>query len=364
MTLPSYSCKEFMETHDHIPEYLMSYLSGEASEEQAQLAAEWLKSPENKKIFSQLKKIERLTADLKLLKNFNVQEGKQKVRRKYRYNQLIAFSGWMQRIAAVLFIPVLLGGIWFYVQRNNLQKDLFCLMVTQEIITQPGTKTHLFLPDSTEVWLNASSILRFPSAFAGNERRIELDGEAYFQVFKNKRKPFIVNTRFQEVEAVGTAFNLSAYSGDLKFSTTLAEGKVKVTDREKTNKIMFLEPGLQLNYNIQNKTYKEHNVRVQDVIAWRDGVLIFNKTPFHEVAAKLGRWFNADIQITDQSIVNYRFTGTFTSESLDQVMELLILTTPIDYSISKRKILENRSFSKQKIKIWKDPHAKINLKQK
>ena len=71
-----------METHDHIPEYLMAYLGGEASEEQTQLAAEWLKSPENNEIFSQLKKIESLTSDLQLLKNFNVQEGKQKVRRK------------------------------------------------------------------------------------------------------------------------------------------------------------------------------------------------------------------------------------------------------------------------------------------
>ncbi len=353
-----------METHDHIPEYLMDYLGGEASEEQTQLAAEWLKSPENKEIFSQLKKIENLTSDLQLLKNFNVQEGKQKVRRKYRYNQLITFSGWVQRIAAVLFIPVLLGGVWSHIQKNNLRKDLFGLMVTQEIITQPGTKTHLFLPDSTEVWLNASSTLRFPSAFAGNERRIELDGEAFFKVFKNIRKPFIVNTRFQEIEAVGTAFNLSAYSGDLKFSTTLAEGKVKVTDRGKTDKIMFLGPNEQLNYNTQNKICKIQNVRVEDVIAWRDGVLIFNKTPFPEVAAKLGRWFNADIQIIDPSIIDYRFTGTFTSESLDQVMELLTLSAPIDYSISKRKILENKSFSKQKIKIWKDPHAKINLKQK
>jgi ferric-dicitrate binding protein FerR (iron transport regulator) len=92
-------------------------------------------------------------------------------------------------------------------------------------------------------------------------------------------------------------------------------------------------------------------VRVQDVIAWKDGILIFNETPFYEVAVKLGRWFNADIKITDQSIANYRFTGTFTEESLEQVLELLKLSTPIDYSSSHRKIQKNRSFSKQEIKI-------------
>lgn len=349
-----------METHEHIPDFLLSYFHGEANEEQKLLAIEWLKSPENNKVFQQLNKIDSLTADLNLLRQFDLDKGKQQVRKRYRANKVVSISVWMQRVAAILFIPVLLGGIWYYLQQNELRKELNVLMVTQEIVTQPGTKTHLFLPDSTEVWLNAASSLKFPSAFVGNERRINLEGEAIFKVYKNKKKPFIVSTSSLEVEAVGTEFNVSAYSGDLKFSTTLAEGKVKITDKVKPKEVMFIEPGAQLNYNTKDKTYKAENVRVKDVIAWRDGVLIFNETPFYEVAAKLGRWFNADIQIKDQSIANHRFTGTFTSESLDQVMELLTLSTPIAYSSSKRKILDNRNFSKQEIKIWKNPKVKIN----
>lgn len=350
-----------METHENIPEYLLAYLKGEANEEQQRLAGEWLRIPENHQIYRQLSEINSLAADLRLVGDFNVNEGKQKVWKKYRAKKLIVISTLMQRVAAILFLPVLLGGVWYYLQQNELRKDLMGLMVTQEIVTQPGTKTHLFLPDSTEVWLNAASTLRFPSVFAGNERRIELDGEAYFQVYKNKQKPFIVNTRFQEIEAVGTAFNISAYTGDLKYSTTLAEGKVKVADRENESQVASLEQGVQLNYNTQTKLYQQQRVRVNDVIAWRDGVLIFNETPFFEVAAKLGRWFNADIKIADQSVANYRFTGTFTSESLEQVMELLALSTPIDYSMSKRRMLENRNFSKQEIKIWKNENAKIKL---
>ena len=351
-----------METLDHIPDYIMAYLQGEANEEQEQLAAEWLKSAENEKIFLQLKKIDSLTSDLNLLRQFNVEKGKRQVRNKYRANKVVSMSIWVQRIAAVLFIPVLLGGIWFYQKQNELRKELTVLVVTQEITTQPGTKTHLFLPDSTEVWLNSCSKLHFPSVFAGNERRIDLEGEAFFKVYKNKKKPFIVNTSSMEVEAVGTEFNVSVYPGDLKFSTTLAEGKVKIFDRLKPDSAMFIDPGIQLNYDTKDKTYKAKKVRVEDVIAWRDGILIFNETPFYEVAAKLGRWFNADIQITDQSIKNYRFTGTLTSENLIQVMDLLTLSTPIAYSSSKRKILDNNNFSKQEIKIWKNKNAKINLK--
>lgn len=353
-----------METHEHIPDFLMAYFHGEADEEQKLLAIEWLKSPENNRVFQQLNKIDSLTADLNLLRQFDLDKGKQQVRRKYRVKKVVSLAVWMQRIAAVLFIPVLLGGIWYYLQQNKLRNDLKVLMVTQEIVTQPGTKTHLFLPDSTEVWLNAASSLKFPSAFVGNERRINLEGEAIFKVYKNKKKPFIVSTSSMEVEAVGTVFNVSAYSGDLEFSTTLAEGKVKITDRVKPDQVMFIDPGAQLNYDTKNKTYKAESVRVQDVIAWRDGILIFNETPFYEVSAKLGRWFNADIKINDPSIANYRFTGTFTSESLDQVMELLTLSTPIAYSSSKRKILDNRNFSKQEIRIWKNPKVKINLKNK
>ena len=269
-----------MEKHDYIPDFLMAYFHGEADEEQKLLAIDWLKSPENNKVFQQLNKIDSLTSDLNLLLQFDVDKGKQQVRRKYRVKKVVSISVWMQRIAALLFVPVLLGGVWYYLQQNKLRKDLAVLMVTQEIITQPGTKTHLFLPDSTEVWLNAASSLRFPSAFAGNERRIALEGEAIFKVYKNKKKPFIVSTSSMEVEAVGTEFNVSAYAGDLKFSTTLAEGKVKITDKVKPRQVMFIEPGAQLNYNTKNKTYKAEIVRVQDVIAWRDGILILTKHLF------------------------------------------------------------------------------------
>jgi ferric-dicitrate binding protein FerR (iron transport regulator) len=135
---------------------------------------------------------------------------------------------------------------------------------------------------------------------------------------------------------------------------------VKITDKADVSKIIFLDPGTQVNYNTSNKIYKTEKVHVKDVIAWRDGVLIFNETPFYEVVARLGRWFNADIQIRDQSIANYRFTGTFTSESLDQVMELLTLTTPITYMSNKREVLTDKTYTKQEIRIGRKSNGKVN----
>ncbi len=351
-----------METNNPIPEYISVYLRGAANEEQKSQATAWLKSPENLKVYLELKKINSLTTDLNMLQQFDVKVGKRKVLKKFRNNRSKIIAAWVQRVAAILFIPVLFGGIWYYIQQNKFRRDLDKLMVTQEIVTQPGTKTHLFLPDSTEVWLNSSSTIRFPSVFSGRDRRVTLIGQAYFKVFHNKQKPFIVNTSFLEVEALGTSFDLSAYTDDYKISTTLEEGKVKVTDKKDTEKVMYLNPDNQINLSIADRLYSTQKVRVKDVIAWKDGILVFNQTPFYEVATKLGRWFNADIQITDKSIANYRFTGTFTSENLDQVMELLTISAPIAFSSSKRKALEDKSFTKQEIRIWGNPNAKINLK--
>lgn len=349
-----------MKTQEQIPEFIVAYLHKTADEEDIALSLEWLKDPENRKIFDQLEKINRLSGDVQLLDDFNASSAKKKVYSKFKANKILVVTNWVQRIAAFLLIPVLLGGIWLYFEKVNLQNSLVGQVVHQEIITQPGTKTHLFLPDSTEVWLNSASKLRFPTTFTGDNRKIELDGEAYFKVFHNKEKPFIVKTVYLDVEALGTSFNLSAYADDYKISTTLEEGKVRITNEQHPNKAYVMTPGSQVNFYPEKQDYKSEEVRVNDVIAWKDGVLVFSETPFNEVAAKLGRWFNAEIKITDPSIVNYRFTGTFTSESLDQVLHLLTLSAPIDYSVSERQVLENMSFSKQEIKIWKDANAKIN----
>jgi ferric-dicitrate binding protein FerR (iron transport regulator) len=342
-----------MKTQEQIPEYVVAFLHQVESEEEVSLSTEWLKDPVNQEIFDQLKKVEGLTVDLHLLNTFDPLTARKKIFGRVRANRILLATKWIQRIAAILFLPALLGGAWLYLEKVDLQKSFANYIVTQEVVSQPGTKTHLFLPDSTEVWLNSASTLRFPSVFTGENRKIELDGEAYFKVFHNKEKPFIAKTNYLEVQALGTSFNLSAYTSDYKISTTLEEGKVRIMNENHPNKAIVVNPDSQVNYYPENKEYKSVEVRVKDVIAWKDGVLIFNETPFFEVAAKLGRWFNAEIKITDPSIANYRFTGTFTSESLDQVLHLLTLSAPIDYSASQRKLLENKSFSKQEIKVWK-----------
>ncbi len=256
-------------------------------------------------------------------------------------------------------MPVLLGAFWILYQNNNLKKDLVAAEIIQEIKSQPGVKMQFLLPDGTEVWLNAASKIKFPTVFTGGTRSIELDGEAYFKVFKNKQKPFVVKAQNVEVTALGTAFNLCAYKEDNTYYTTLEEGKVRVIDTENVNKQYILNPNEQVLYNAEDKTFSKSIVNVDRITSWKDGKLIFDEIPFHQVVLTLGRWFNADIRLADQSIANYRYTGTFINENLEQVLELLKLTAPIEYSYKKRELGENNEFTKEKIIIREDPGATL-----
>lgn len=353
-----------MKNEDQIPEYVVAILNRKANEQQTEMFSTWIKLAENKIFFGELEKINKLSGDLKLFDRFNLKEGMLSVHKKISRGRIIRFSSSIQKVAALLFIPIFIVASWYFYQSAQLKKDIAGMQVNQEIKSQPGIKSHFFLPDGTEVWLNTASTIKFPSIFKGKTRTIELDGEAYFKVFKDKNKPFIVKANELEVKALGTAFNLCAYSEDNKYSTTLEEGRVQIINSKVKGVNYILNPGEQIDFEKNSQKYSKSIVDVYNVIAWKDGKLIFNETPFHEVVMRLGRWFNADIKLTDETIANYRYTATFTNESLDQVMELLKLTAPIDYASNKREGLESAGFSRKQILISKNPNAKIEVKTK
>lgn len=353
-----------MNSNEQIPEYVTAFLNRKADEHQKKMFAEWLAIDQNKTIFAEIDKINNLAGDLKSFEKFNLVEGKISVLKKIRNSYIIRFTSIIQKVAAILFIPILVISAWYYIQNNQLKKDIDGMQVVQEIKSQSGIKSHFFLPDGTEVWLNATSSIRFPSIFKEKTRTIQLNGEAFFKVFKDKNKPFVVKTDVMDVVALGTAFNLCAYSEDNQYSTTLEEGKVQVINTVKKGENFILEPGEQINFERDKQQFIKSKVEVNNFIAWKDGKLIFNETPFHEVVKRLGRWFNTDIQLADKSIADYRYTATFTNENLDQVLELLKLTAPISYSSVIPEKLNDTGFSKKQIIIRKNANAKIEVKTK
>ena len=347
-----------MKEIDQIPDFVFSCLQKKATKEELAQLENWLDEGNHAVLYQQLQQIDQMSFDLKLYRSLNFDKARRKVLSAISPGKKLSLAKWMQKVAAILVVPLIVTCIFILYQYKITMSNRYDSSVVQEIETQPGTKTHFILPDSTEVWLNAATIIKFPSVFTGSRRLVELDGEAYFQVYKNKRKPFVVKSGSVEVEALGTAFNLCAYLEDKRFVAALEKGKISVYEKN-ANQQLILNPGEQVRYIEGEGQLHKSTIDVRNIVAWKDGRLVFDRTPFPDVVLTLGRWFNADIQLADPSLEDYRYTATFTSESLKQVMDLLQLTAPIEYSSESRFLIKNNQFTKEKIFIRRNPNAKF-----
>jgi transmembrane sensor len=261
---------------------------------------------------------------------------------------------WMIRAAAILFIPLL--SIFLYtISEKELGVDQFTQLRVDsiEVISPVGSRTVLQLSDGTEVHLNFGSKLKYPRTFTGKFREVTLIGEGYFDVAHNPEKPFMVKTGTLNVKALGTEFNVLAYTDDDVIETTLIEGKValekKLPDGQR-KPLVALMPGQHVKYNVKTGEINSTKGKVEKFIVWKEGKMVFDDTPITEVARHLERKYNVDIEVRDD-IKDYYYTVTFLDEPLTQILELMTIATPISYEVLPRKKLSDDTFSKQKILI-------------
>jgi transmembrane sensor len=215
---------------------------------------------------------------------------------------------------------------------------------TYNYLTIPrGGQFHLVLSDGTKVWLNSETQLKYPVAFNdGETRRVELVyGEAFFEVSpstKHKGAKFKVFNLSQEVEVLGTQFNIKAYKDEANIYTTLVEGKVSVS-YSNTNKI--LKPNEQASLNLQDNSLAIANVDVYNEISWRDGVFSFRKKPLGEIMKVLSRWYDIEVQFENQNTKNARFNGVLGKEQkiediLKRIKKFKVIN---DYEIINKKVI-------------------------
>ena len=206
------------------------------------------------------------------------------------------------------------------------------------IATSKGNQYQILLPDGTKVWLNAASTLKYPEFFTGNERKVVLTGEAYFEVAKNKKMPFRVQTHKQEVLVLGTHFNINSYIDDHAIKTTLVEGSIKVANADA---VEILKPGQQalVQPNGLGNINLVKNIDVEGEIAWKNGLFNFNNAPLKTILNQLERWY--DVKIDYQSVPDKRYNGMVSRNSkLSEVLNMLALTGNISFRIEKGKILK------------------------
>lgn len=202
------------------------------------------------------------------------------------------------------------------------------------IETPKGGKYQVILPDGSIVWLNAGSLLRFPAIFTGNERNVELSGEAYFEVAKNIDIPFNVRTKNMNIHVTGTQFNVMAYNDESYSAATLVEGSVQVSNPSQK---LFLQPGEQVLANETSKLSKR-DADIEETIAWKNGLFQFNNSDIHTVMNQISRWYDVAIEYRGR-VSEKHFGGYISRESkLSQVLKMLELSG-VRFSVEEKKII-------------------------
>ncbi|MCU7550112.1 FecR domain-containing protein [Chitinophagaceae bacterium LB-8] len=263
--------------------------------------------------------------------------------------------GWRSYAAAACIIFALIGAWkWWLVGRNNQQDIVY----QQQLVTQNGSRSELVLPDGSKVWLNAGSTLDYPKRFDGKTRDVQLQGEAYFEVAKDREKPFFVHTKAFKIKVLGTGFNVRAYPDEDSAVAALVHGSVEVIVGEKEKRSILLRPNEKLtlpmigekgdgaqNLNDQQAVsallpVKGKMTLVQDTVqletAWVSNKLAFKKMPLGNIALLLEKWYGEEIRFKNDDKRNLVFSGVYQKEEdLEEVLYSLELASGDNFQYKK-----------------------------
>ncbi len=261
---------------------------------------------------------------------------------KLKNNSRIQFRQWL-RLAAMYIIPLLTAaGVYLYMSANKVTESLI-------VSVDRGQKASIILPDGSKAWLNSLSKLTYTSDYNTEKRVLKLDGEAYFEVAHQPDKPFIVQCEDFSVEALGTAFGVKAYNEDVVISSILMRGKIKVTTLEGST---ILKPNERILYDKSTKQVNKSKVtNAVDFTGWIHNELRFENESLGEIAKSIQRIYNVEIIFASERLKKLRYTGTVENNSLESVLNIITLTSPISFKIENQNVtlFENKRLMKHYI---------------
>lgn len=249
----------------------------------------------------------------------SLQQFMKRQRRMVRRKYLIRSLGYAAA-AAILIVSVWITAV------SYVDKPDDYVAAQQEFFVPAGQRARIKLPDGTFVWLNAGSVLTYPSIF-GEERKVYLKGEGFFDVAKNEKSPFIVSTGTLDIRALGTQFNVFCYPDAGLISTSLIEGSVKVYHPEDEANGVVLKPNQQLVYDRQS--FQTIQVKNEDDLLWKDGIYNFKSERLESILKKLELYYDVKIVVKSPEILSYRYTGKFRQR--DGVVEILRIIQKIHH---------------------------------
>jgi transmembrane sensor len=324
--------------YNHIDLLIANFLSGEANQSEKDELTSWIgESPANKRIFEESQRIwvksqtyfaaSEIGSDREKIKDQIIQQLSKPVK-------TVSLSTWIYRVAAILALPVMLGIGWYLGSKEIITETQLC-----EVTAPKGQISKCVLADGTEVWLNAGTTIKYDPSLTGNTREVQLDGEAYFKVSKNKHKPFTVSTEHAQIKVLGTIFNLKAYSEENKVETTLEEGRVEFSLNGSATKPLELKPGEQVVYNISEKKLTLGRVETYLHTAWKDGKFVFKDADLQTIIQELEKLYDVRIHLENDSLLKLRFRGMFEYEqNIFSALEALERTTSMKYRMKGRDI--------------------------
>ena len=321
-----------METfnRDKIEEILPRYCSGEATVEECRMVEEWIgQSDENYRIFKQMYTIDQVMGTVQMESKVDMEKALASVSRKMsKAPSHITWFTWVQRAAAILFIPLLIA---FAIQNFTPSPTEVAQMI--EVKTNPGMTTTVDLPDGTKVYLNSESSLTYPSFFSKDKRDVKLTGEAFFEVQKDPEHRFIVSgPHHTQIEVLGTSFNVEAFERDSFISTTLVEGKVRFAyQKNRQPTTVDMKPGQKLMYDTTSSQVKLIQTSGETETAWKDGKIIFQATPLPVALRMLEKRFNVTFVLSNNRLRGEAFNGSFTNQRLERILEIFKISSNIKW---------------------------------
>lgn len=300
---------------------LFQYFNNTLSEQERVEVEAWINlSEENRKIAHQLYWLCCVDDTLQTMEAVDTCAALRKVQGRIAAARRRELWNRVGRVAAVLFIPIVALALFFLSRPAQVEEA----MQFVELRTTSGVVSCVTLPDSSKVWLNSNSYLKYPVRFQGSERRVELVGEGYFDVAKDEQHKFVVKTNAMEVEVLGTEFNIDAYERSGRdVRTTLVEGSVKMTFDGSDNQLhtIMLSPGQRVNINPVSRQWGVESVNTLATASWKEGRMIFDRTPFEEALRMIENRFNVEFVVKNSAYYDHNFTGMFTDQRLDIILE-------------------------------------------
>lgn len=261
--------------------------------------------------------------------NLQFEEIRRQIRYKSAKHKLEKGFSLFSKVAATLFIPLLAASLYLYINRADSSELL-------TLSTQRGEQTSVILPDGSKVWLNVDTKLSYPVTFGVTSRKVELEGEAYFEVMKNENLPFSVSSAGITTKALGTSFVISAYPGSGTIKSSLIKGCVEVSCKKRSE---VLKPGQQLLYKKDRSGILIQPFDEGDELAWKYEQLVFRLTPFDQVIEDLEKWYDVDFDYHRTSLKHETFTAKFRRyETLEHVLMVLSKAGGFEYRIEANTV--------------------------